>query len=425
MKGLERVLTCALLTTLIGCSDDGDDGAQPPGDVVEIFSWWVDPGEFEALEALLNVHTENHPNSTIINVVQRGGGTAARETLEMRMRAGDPPDTFQSNFGLALQNWLDLDGQETIAPIDGVLGDEDWAAYPPRLLEDVSANGAIYGVPLNVHRDNSLFYNVHVFEQNGLEPPTTWEEFYEVGDALLALDPPIVPLAVGSEAAWTVNLLMFENLLIAQAGPEYYEAFFGGQASPDDPEILALLEEMLKLWNGYVNEDADALGWEAAVQLVGQGQAAMTVMGDWAKGSLMSHGLEPGVDFEQVPTIGTAGAFVFTGDCFPLPLGAKNQTGAEELLRTFGSAEAQHEFNLVKGSIPARLDVDISDFDSEALGTRNDFASDDVVKLSAVSAVVPVVFYDAVVGAIPEMLETNDPEPVLAAMRDNYELLAN
>jgi glucose/mannose transport system substrate-binding protein len=425
MKVAIRSSIPVLLLVIAGC---GSESYEPPRtDTVEIFSWWTAGGESEALDAVLALHAESHPDTTIVNIAQDGGGTPARERLEERIRDDYPPEIFQTNFGSSsLQAWLEFNGPEsaTIQPLNDLFEEEGWAAAYPELLRDsVSLGSDIYAVPVNIHRTNSLFYNVKIFEDNGLEPPTTLEEFYAVGDALLALDPPIVPLAVGSEGAWTVNLLTMENLLITKAGPDYFKAFFTHNASPDDPEIADTLDELLKMWGGYVNENANELQWDAAVQMVADGDAAMTIMGDWAKGYLQAAGLTPGEDFGQMPTFGTQDAFVFTGDCFPLAAAAENVQGGLELLRTFGSKEAQDAFNVIKGSIPARIDADVSLYDTVAQGTINDFRSSDVTLVSSLSGLVPPAFGDAVVAAIPAMLDANDPEPVLNALRDNYDML--
>src|SRR5687768_18267999 len=53
-------------------------------------------------------------------------------------------------------------------------------------------------------------------------------------------------------------------------------------------------------------------------------------------------------------------SFVFTLDTFGLPKGAPNRSGAIDLLKVMGSREGQNAFNVVKGSIPARTDIDVT-----------------------------------------------------------------
>jgi hypothetical protein len=52
-----------------------------------LYSWWVNPGETDALAALLNVYKEAHPNTTVSNATV-GGTVAARAQLRERMIGG-------------------------------------------------------------------------------------------------------------------------------------------------------------------------------------------------------------------------------------------------------------------------------------------------------------------------------------------------
>jgi len=424
MNGVGRALVSVLLLATVGCSDSYEP---PETDTVEIFSWWTSGGEVQALDAVLELHKQTHPNTNILNIAQEGGGQNAQERLEQRIRDDYPPEIFQSNFGHgSLRNWLEFNGADkpSIQPLNSLFEEQGWTAtYSDLLRDSVSIDGQIYAVPVNVHRTNSLFYNKAVFDEIGMDPPTTLEEFYAVGDALLALDPPIVPLAIGSEGAWTVNLLMMENLLVAMAGPDFYMSYFSGQETPDHPNMVAMLEEMLVIWDGYVNEDANMLQWDAAVQMVADGDAAMTIMGDWAKGYLLNKGLVPGEDFGQVPSFGSDGAFVFTGDCFPMAVAAENVSGGMELLKTFGSKEAQDLFNPLKGSIPARIDADLSTYDDLARANYDAFSDPAVMRIPSLSALIPSEVGSALVNAIPAMLDSGDPASMLEALAENYDVL--
>lgn len=52
----------------------------------------------------------------------------------------------------------------------------------------------------------------------------------------------------------------------------------------------------------YVNADHAALSWDQAAQLVADGDAAMTIMGDWANGYFTSIDLKPNVDYGYAPS---------------------------------------------------------------------------------------------------------------------------
>ena len=81
----------------IGCGDGGGamTGAGGMGGTtettIELFSWWIAPGEAEALQALIDLNRTNHPNERIFNAGAVSGADA-RTTLMQRLAANNPPD---------------------------------------------------------------------------------------------------------------------------------------------------------------------------------------------------------------------------------------------------------------------------------------------------------------------------------------------
>jgi glucose/mannose transport system substrate-binding protein len=90
------------------------------------------------------------------------------------------------------------------------------------------------------------------------------------------------------------------------------------------------------------------------------------------KGYLQELGWRPDVDFGMVAAPGTRDLFLYGVDAFALPVGARNERGARELLRTVASTEGQIAFNRIKGSSPVRHDVPREWFDSAGLATLDD-----------------------------------------------------
>ena len=82
----------AVLALAVGaCGSDGN-AAPPTNDTeeevqVELFSWWVNPGEAEALQALMDLSEEIHPNEKINNAaIEAGrGGADAKLALAERL----------------------------------------------------------------------------------------------------------------------------------------------------------------------------------------------------------------------------------------------------------------------------------------------------------------------------------------------------
>lgn len=367
-----------LVLVVSACSDDsssesgGDSekGGDGSGEKVEIFSWWTGAGEEDGLLALLDLFKENHPDIEIENAAVAGGaGTNAKAVLATRMQGNDPPSTFQVHGGAELnEGWVAADKME---PLDDFYKENDWMdKFPEELIDLVSSDGHIWSVPVDIHRGNVLFYNMKVFEENGVEVPTTFDEFFTAADKLQAAG--VVPLALGDKESWPATQI-FENVLLGVLGPDNYQKLFAGEIALDDEQVVEAAEKFKKILS-YVNEDHASRNWQDSAQLVANGEAAMINMGDWAKGYFVNDlEMETNKDFGYFAFPETDGEFVIITDTFGLPKGIENPKDVKEFLKVLGSVEGQDAFNPLKGSIPARVDADPEKYDQYGKDTMEDF----------------------------------------------------
>jgi glucose/mannose transport system substrate-binding protein len=401
----------------------GDESQIPADRPIEMFSWWERVGDADALGALVRQHRSHFPDDVIINA-SAGLSGLARKTLRTRMLRNEPPDTFQANVGADLMQWVLVNGMDAreskLLPLDDFLPDvAEWRrTMPAILLHHVSYDGKIYGVPSNVHRLNSVYYNKRVFEKYGLSRPTSIADFKSIAQKLAGTG--VSALAIGSREPWTLALVTFECLLIAREGSAFYSEYLHGSARADDPRVLRTLNAALELFQ-TVNPDHAKLSWLQAIDLVVRGQAAMTVMGDWATMSFKAHGMRPAEDFVEIPFPGTEETFVFTSDAFSLPIEARNRPGATRLLQTIGSSEGQRVINGAKGALSARSDVVPPDAD-KTLKQKYALLQHGTSVL-ALSGIVAPQFSEDVAIALAEMLRQGDIEPVVHVLRSRYALL--
>ncbi len=340
---------------------------------LEIFSWWTAGGEAEGLAAMLEVFSQQYPDVEVINATVAGGaGVDARAVLATRMQGGDPPDSFQVHAGHELIDTYVVAGQ--MEPLTSLYEEEGWLeVMPPDLISILSYDGEIWSVPVNIHRANVLWYNKAIFEQYGLTPPATMDDFFTAAETLKQAG--IVPLALGE--SWT-QVHLFETVLLGTLGPQAYIGLWTGETDWGSAEVAQALENFSRMLD-YVNEDFAALSWDQATQLVIDGTAAMNIMGDWAEGYFKAQGWTPGVEFGWAPSPGSAGAFDALSDSFGLPLNAPNREAALAWLRVCGSRAGQDAFNPIKGSIPARTDGDRSLYDAYLQSAMDDFSRDTIV----------------------------------------------
>lgn len=374
----ELVLFTGLLIATGACDSetsgkrDGPDAGTPASDeAVELFSWWIAPGEAEALQALVDVHKAEHPGARILNAAAASGENA-RAILNERLDDGDPPDLFQRNasdIGTFLEAYPD-----GAAPLDDLIDELGIRKeIIPEALADVTFAGRVYAMPVNVHRENALFYNQWIFGAQGLEPPTTLAELLTVCEKLKAAS--ITPLAT-SYQGW-IQRIMFGSIAPAVMGVDKFQAYMQGKLAADDPSFQEALDTYARILADYTNADAgdEDFGWTEAAQAVYKGRAAMYFHGDWAKGYFVQLGWTPGVDFGGVGAPGAQDLFLYGVDTFLLSPGAPHADAARSFLETVASIDGQVVFNKVKGSSPMRLDVPPSALDAVGRGTLSDLKS--------------------------------------------------
>ncbi|GAA2921100.1 sugar ABC transporter substrate-binding protein [Microbacterium keratanolyticum] len=382
----------ALALGLAGCTSggSGDTGGDSGGDgaasEVEVFTWWAAGSEKAGLDALVGVFNEQHPDVEFINgAVAGGAGSAAKDLLQSRLQAGDPPDTFQAHAGAELQDYIDAGQVEDVSSLYDEFGLRD--AFPKDLVDRLTVDGAIYSIPSNIHRANVVWANPAVLTEAGLDPAAEYadlDSWFTALDAVKAAGK--TPLSVAT--TWTqVHLL--ETVLLSSLGADGYTGLWDGSTDWKGAEVTDALKDFEKLMS-YTNTDRDGLDWPDATQQVIDGTAAFNVMGDWAEAAFAEAGLSSPADYIYFPVPGTDGVFDFLADSFTLPVGAPHPDGAKAWLETVGSAEGQAAFNKAKGSIPARTDADTSDFSPYQKTAIESFAADTIVSSLAHGAAAPV-----------------------------------
>lgn len=378
---------------------------------LEIFSWYTQGGEVLALKALIDIYNKKFPNVEIINSAVAGGaGTNAKAILATRLQGGNPPDSFQIHAGQELKGTWGVTG--LLEPINFLYEENNWyKVFPKDLIDILSYKGEILSVPPHVHRVNVLWYNKKIFNDNGLQPPKTFDEFFTISQKLKGLG--IIPLAHGDKEIWTSTTL-FEDILLGVLGPDKYKGLFDGSVKWDSAEVEDALNTFVRFFD-YMNNDHAALLYTDADDLVISGKAAMTVMGDWAYGYFKSKNWTQ--DLGWITTPGSEGAFNAVSDSFSLPKNAPNREAAIEWLKLLGSKEGQDAFNPLKGSIPARTDIDISLYEPYFQSTAGDYKTSTIVPSIAHGAAVVAPWLEAIADVITVLVADKNVDSAIIGLQ--------
>lgn len=323
-----------------------------------LYHWWTAGGEKQAIDAVLDGFKKKYPEVNVIqNPVAGGGGMVMQAQIKTMIMAGQSPDTFQVLLGKGqLAQWVNV-----LDPIDDI-----WKGYnvAPSIHDMVLDNGHEYGIPINIHTSNIMWYNTKIAAQLGVTLPfESLDELYAICEK--AKNAGYAPIAFGAAASqklWWIHLAGQLLYLIPDAGAEYVQKLYAGKADPaHDPQVRELLTAMKTILdNGYVNSDYSALTWDQAGNILRTDKALLYPMGDWAKGLFVSSGWKPKVDFDfQL----SKGIQAYHCDFFAMAKAAPHKESIRKWLEYIKTVDAQTIFNPIKGSIPPLLDAPVGLYD--------------------------------------------------------------
>jgi glucose/mannose transport system substrate-binding protein len=381
---------------------------------LEVFSWWTSGGEAAALNALFNTYRNQYPGVSIINATVAGGsGSNARPVLQTRLAVNNPPDTWQSHSGWELLGQYVDPGY--CEPITELYQSDGWdKAFPKALVDMVSKDGKAYAVLTGIHHGNVLWYNKKLLDKYGIKIGNniTFDEFFAICDKLKQAGIPA--LGVGDSGIWTSSQL-FENTLLGVVGPQGWMDLFNGKMKWDDPKVKRAMEYFAKMQD-YINPDHATLTWDQAVKELMDGKVAFNSMGDWADGEFIKANLKENEDFGWVNHPGTSGSFIIVADGFTLAKGAPHRESAIAWLKSIGDKEAQEAFNRLKGSIPARTDVDKSKFDEYHRWSMDEFTKDKLIPSCVHGGAAPEAFQKVLNDAVSSFVLDKNVEKFASAL---------
>ena len=105
-----------------------------------------------------------------------------------------------------------------------------------------------------------------------------------------------MPLAHGGQP-WQ-DLTIFEVVVLGVGGPEFYQqAFVKMDPAAWRGPTMARVVDTFRRMKAYTDKDAANRDWNIATSMVIKGQAAMQIMGDWAKGEFVAAGQTAGKEY--------------------------------------------------------------------------------------------------------------------------------
>lgn len=343
---LALLLTLVLAVLAAGCGGGDDEpsagattgeettGASVSG-TVSVMAVWTGP-EQASFQAVLDGFKEANPDVTV-NYTSAGDQLPTQ--LSTAVEGGNPPD-----IAVLPQPGLmsDFAKKNALKPLD-FAKDDIQTNLGDSAVELGSVDGTLYGFLFKAANKSTVWYNVAAFEDAGVEPPKTWDDFLAAAKTINASGIPAY--SIGGADGWTLTDL-FENIYLRSAGAEKYDQLSKHEIPWTDQSVKDALTEMGKILGdtgNIVGGTAGALQTDFPTSVSNVFSAspkgAQVMEGDFVPG-VVEHGLTAETDFNvyPFPAIGNSGAAVVGGGDTVVMF--KDSPAAQALITYLASADA-------------------------------------------------------------------------------------
>ena len=347
-------LRMSLLATLIaGLGISSSALAQK----AEVIHWWTSGGESIAVKQLADAYTKAGGQWVDTAIA---GGDNARASAINRIAGGNPPTATQFNTS---KQYHELIEAGMLSDVDEVAAKEGWDTWMPGPIKNViKVKGKYYAVPINIHSGTWFFYSKAVLAKAGVTEPKNEAEFWTALDKIKASG----QIAFAQSGTMGYERATFNAVLLHMGGRDLYMKVFGDKdgATVKSPAFRAVLEKYKKL-RTYADAGFAGRSWNDTTALLVTDKAGFQTVGDWAKGEFLAAGKTAGKEYGCFAGWGPKAGYMISGDVFVLPKTTnKEALAAQQLMaKVVTSPATQVAFNMKKGSIPIRPDVDASGMD--------------------------------------------------------------
>jgi ABC-type glycerol-3-phosphate transport system substrate-binding protein len=306
------------------------------GSVSLVGIWTGD--EQKSFQAVLDGFKQKHPGVTV-KYTPAGDNTPT--VLSTAVEGGNPPDLATvAQPGLIKQ----FQQQGALKPLDFAKSTID-SNFPADIVKLGTIDGKLYSFVFKAANKSTVWFSVQAFQNAGVQPPKSWDDFTKNADTLKASGTPAYSL--GGADGWTLTDL-FENVYLRQAGPDKYDQLTDHTIKWTDPSVKDALKTMAQVFGDNANI---AGGRSGALQtdfptsvsnvLSASPKAAQVIEGDFVPGVIASKTkVKAKTDYDvfAFPDVGsTTGAVVGGGDSLVM---FNDTPAARALVEYLASAEA-------------------------------------------------------------------------------------
>jgi alpha-glucoside transport system substrate-binding protein len=312
-------------------------GAECGSGSISLMGIWV-ATEQQSIQAVIDGFNEQCPDVT---VKYNPAGDNLVTVLATAVQGGNPPDLATIAQPATVGEYVT---KGALKPID-FAADVVKENYSDDLVQQGTFEGKLYGFFFKGANKSTVWYNVPVFQDAGVEPPKTWDEFLTAAKTIKASGVPAY--SIGGADGWTLTDL-FENIYIRQAGPDKYDQLAKHEIPWTDQSVKDALTTMADVLG---DTDNIAGGTQGALQtdfatsvtnaFADPPKAAMVIEADFVAGEIVNSTKakpETGFNVFDFPSINDSPpAVVGAGDMVVM---FKDSPAAEAFVKYLATPEA-------------------------------------------------------------------------------------
>jgi raffinose/stachyose/melibiose transport system substrate-binding protein len=294
-KKLIAVIASSLLglAVITGCSSS--DSADK---ILRIATPSLGEKELPVWEAAKAAYEAENEGWTV-EFIQQDDDLYSTVGLPTLLNGKNSPDAYFEWSGARLDQRVaegyaaDISGDIESSGLKDLFTDGAFAGY--------DSNGALSMIPRARDVTNVLWYNVDMFEKNGVTPPTTWEELNAACAKFVAAK--VNCFVQGNKDLWTVGN-WGGHIISRVTGEALYAETLQKSKPMNSPEFvkgLTVLADLAKA--GYVNESVNSIADNEAASQFFQGKAAFHPIGSWLIGTQQGEAPDFKMDFINLPAI--------------------------------------------------------------------------------------------------------------------------
>jgi raffinose/stachyose/melibiose transport system substrate-binding protein len=294
-KKLVAVIASSLLglAVVTGCSSS--DSADK---ILRIATPSLGEKELPVWETAKAAYEAAHEGWTV-EFIQQDDDLYSTVGLPTLLNGKNSPDAYFEWSGARLDQRVaegyaaDISGDIESSGLKDLFAEGAFAGY--------DSNGALSMIPRARDVTNVLWYNVDMFEKNGVTPPTTWDELNAACAKFVAAK--VNCFVQGNKDLWTVGN-WGGHIISRVTGEALYAETLQKKKPMNSPEFvkgLTVLADLAKA--GYVNESVNSIADNEAASQFFQGKAAFHPIGSWLIGTQQGEAPDFKMDFINLPAI--------------------------------------------------------------------------------------------------------------------------